>query len=121
MFFIQIISDVGDEGEGWQKSDEAVVDEHDARSIVVTVENSDALKAPSEDITLIKTEKGADADARNVINRLKKKTVKGDPGNKEQPSCDKCGKKFVKDANLQNHIRNAHGAPRLFCGGSGCQ
>jgi len=114
------IKDVGDEREGWQKSDEAVVDDHDTRSIVVTVENSDALKALSEDIMVIKTEKGADTDARNVINRLKKKTVKGNPG-KEQPSCVKCGKKFVKDANLQNHIRNAHGAPRLFCGGSGCQ
>jgi len=113
------IKDVGDEAAGLQKGDEAVGDEHDARSIVVTVENSDALKAPSEDITVIKAEKGAVPDARNVINRLKRKKVKSDPVN-EQPSCDKCGKKFGKDIILQDHMRAAHGAPRLFCGGLGC-
>jgi len=102
-----------------KKSAEAVVDEHDGRSIVVTVENIDALKAHSEDIMVIKTEKGVDADARNVINKLKKKTVKGDPC-KEQLSCEKCGKKFGKDANLEDHMRAAHGTPRLFCGGLGC-
>jgi len=111
----------GDEEGRWQIGDEADMgDEHDTRGIVVTVQNSEALKAASEeseDTMVIKAEKGAAADARNVINGLKKKRA---APVKEQPFCDKCGKKFGKDVILQDHMRVAHGAPRLFCGGLRC-
>jgi len=108
------IKDAREEEGGWQTGDE-----HGAKSIVVTVENSEVLKAAREDDVVIKAEKGAVTDARNVINGLKKKRVKAAPV-KEQPFCDKCGKKFGKEVILQDHMRVAHGAPRLFCGGLRC-
>ena len=46
-------------------------DEDGGRSIVVTVDNSEALKEASENTVVIKAEKGAVTDARNVINGLK--------------------------------------------------
>ena len=87
--------------------------------LVVTVDNCEAVKAASEEDVVIKAEKGEVTDARNVINGLKKKRVKAAPV-KEQPFCDKCGKKFGKEVILQDHMRAAHGAPRLFCGGLRC-
>jgi len=114
------IKNAWEEEEGWQRGDEADMgDEDGGRSIVVTVDNSEALKEASENTVVIKAEKGAVTDARNVINGLKKKRVKDAPV-KEQPFCDKCGKKFGKEVILQDHMRVAHGAPRLFCGGLRC-
>ena len=115
----QTFLDAREVEEEWKTAD--MGDEKDERSIVVTVDNCEAVKAASEDDVVIKAEKGEVTDARNVINGLKKR-VKAAPV-KKHPFCDECGRKFGKEASLQNHKRNVHGAPshKLFCGGLGCQ
>ena len=36
------------------------------------------------------------------------------------PKCDECEKRYLSPADLENHMRSAHGAPKLPCNVLGC-